>query len=624
MIVYKRFICLLFLISILSACEYDNDPVFEVRIAPPDVGVEIELSQINPNNTIYIYQYTMLTYRIDAKAKEILDFKISIDANAEIFDNTIYLYPLDDNSVRKLIFEIQLKTNSGSIADYLGYENYVGRYEYNVKFVKRNENFGINFRGEKSDDGYLLLSWDEPIFDNATFQKYELTFYNWATQQNETQTITNIEQTSFIDMDYVWGHKTYELSVWYINNDVGYVSYERDYFTPEYYGFKGDYDKFEYQILDDEWMTVSWPSPGYKCKYLFIDSYGVKIECDENQRTITTQRFKFPSDHDRFYLAILPYNQPYDEYEKSVLIRGDDYWYTGENNTGAPTPHAWSLSKDEFYSAWHYEMNIYSISGFSKKRDYFLREIGYFDLLYMSTSAHTSQIAIYKHEYHGWLSEIFIYDNSDFENPLYLQDVNRHANPIYLCDNYTLFHQDLFLMSPYDDFEKYWVIADSRTGNEIFRSKQQNIDSKIAVSPDGKYLCDYDETYLIIYEIQGNNATQIYANTSYRYSNCQFSYTNPEELILTRDAETVILDMRSLGVKSSVKGTFLVQDPVNGNIACMDENFSQTFFLNIYSETLSDKLTRIPFNYYTPEPYSLMNSRLIFNGFMNYYVDLFL
>lgn len=614
----------LFLFCLLFSCEYDNNPIFEENLAPPkdEVELEIELSHVLPNNVIYIYEYTKLTYKIDSKGKDILDFKVSIDAHAEIDGNNIYLRPLADNSVRKLTFDIQLKTHTGSIADRLGYEKYVGKYEYNVKFVKLEEDFKINLRGGKSKEGYLQLNWDEPKFDNAKLLKYELIFVDDITKERETHIITDPKQTSFIDENYTWGYKTYELRTYYKNNDINYESLKIDYFSPEYYGFKNE-TKFNYEYQDNEWMNVSWDYTGYKCKYLIIEANGTKIECNESQRKIKMQRFRFPSDANRFKMYILPVNMPYDDYANGIFIDCDYYWYNiGEYSA---RPHAWNISKNEYYNLYHDELKIYSISNFSKKKDLLLREIGYSDIMYMSASAVTSQIAIYTYSRPAPVStsDIFIYNNSSFTNPVQIQNVNRHSSQIYLCDNYTLFYHDLFWLGDIN-YERNCIVLDSKTGNEILRQKLQDRDSQIAVSSDGKYLCDYYKSHIIIYEIQGDRAIQIYSytNTDYRYSTCQFSYTNPKELILAGDTETLIFDVKSLTNKYSTKGRFLVQDPVTGHIACMDEDYNQNFLLNIYDRTLFNKLVKIPFNYFTPEPYTLFNNRLMFSDIMAYYMNL--
>lgn len=614
----------LFLILLYSCEEYDKDFIYVEELTPPKdkVELEIELSHVLPNNMIYIYEYTKLTYKIDTKGKDILDFKISIDADTEINENNIYLRPLADNSVRKLIFDIQLKTHTGSMADILGYEKYVGRYEYDVKFVKLEENFNINLRGKKSQEGYLQLNWDEPIFDNATLLRYELIYVDDITKERVTHIITDPKQTSFMDKSYIWGHKTYELYAYYKNNDIDYESLKVAYFSPEYYGFKSD-PKFDYEYLDNEWMNVSWDDTGYKCKYLIIEADGTKIECDQNQRKVKMQRFRFPSDSRRFKLYMLPFNMPYSDYEKGIFIDCDPYWHnTGEYSA---TPHAWNISKGEYYNLRHDELKIYSTADFTKKKDILLREIVYFDRMHMSVSEKTSQIAVYKYMYPTpiSISDIFIYNNSSFENPVQIQKVNLHSSPLYLCDNYTLFYHDLFWREG-TGYEGHCVVLDSKAGNEIFRQKLQNKDSQIAVSPDGKYLCDFYKAHLIIYEIQGDRAVQIYSytNTDFRYSTCQFNYINSRELILGDDTQTVVFDIESFDTKYSVKGAFLTQDPVTGNIACMDENFNQNSLLNIYDATLSNKLFKIPFNHFTPEPYTMFNNRLMFSDIMAYYIDL--
>lgn len=618
------FYLLTFLVVFLYSCEYDKDIVYIKELTPPKDSVEldIELSHVLPNNTIYIYEYTKLTYTIDSKGKDILDFKISFDGSAEIHENSIYLYPLADNSVRKLTFDVQLKTHTGSMADILGYEKYVGRYEYNIKFVKLEENFKTNLRGSKSEEGYLQLNWDTPVFDNADLVKYELIYTDDITKQQVKHEITDPKQTSFIDKNYIWGYKTYELLTYYKNKDVNYESLKSDYFSPEYYGFKSN-PKFTYEYLDSEFMNVSWADTGYKCKYLIIDADGTKTECEQKQRKVKMQRFRFPSDGNRFKLYILPFDMPYSDYDKGIFIDCDSYWYNiGEYSA---IPHAWNIAKNEYYNLNNGELNVFSISNSTKKNNLFLREVDGADFFNISVSDKTSQVAIYK-----WTlpmpistSDLFIYENNNFTNPLRIENVTRNATPLFLCDNYTLFYSDLFWLGD-TNYERSCIVLNSKTGNEIFRQVLQNRESQFTVSPDGKYLCDYYKAHLIIYEIENNKAVQIYSytNAEYRYLTCQFNYSNPKELILGGDIETAIFDVESLTNKNSIKGKFLYQDPITGNIACMDEHYNQNFLLNIYDKTLSQKLIRVPFNYYTSGNNSFFNNRLFFNDVLAYRLDL--
>lgn len=617
---------ILFIFLVFTACEYSNDPIFEENITPPtkEVELDIELSHVLPNNMIYIYQYTELTYSIDTKGKDILDFKISIDADAEIRENKIRLYPLADNSVRKLTFDIQLKTHTGSIADILGYEKYIGKYEYDVKFVKLEENFDLNLKGRRSNEGYLELHWDEPLFDNATLEKYELIFVDDITKETTTHTITNSKQTSFIDKNYTWGHKTYELYAYYKNNDVDHKSIIVDYFTPEYYGFSEP--KFNYEYIDNEWMNVTWEYTGYKCKYLIIDADGTKTKCDENQRKIKMQRFRFPSDADRFKLYILPYSLPYEEYLKGHLIEADMVWNDGRYKD-TPLPKAWNLLKNEYYYLYRDELEVYSTLSFTKKRDQILREIGYFDRMNMSVSQKTSQIAIYIYKFPTpeQKSDIYIYSDNTFTNPTKLENTNNTGGQLFLTDNYTLLYRKIFRASD-ADMQAFCVMTNSRTGEIIQLHPLEKEDSKITVSSDGNYMCEYHKGQIWIYKIEGINFTLIYSytNPKYGYDVCQFSNTNPSELILSGSNETQIFDIETLDVKFQTKGLFITQDPVTGNFACLDEHFSTNSILNIYSNDLSKVLTRIPFKHYTGA-YLLLNNRLMHSewaGGVGFYLDI--
>lgn len=603
------------------SCEYDKDFIYTNEITPPedDFKVEINLSDVKPNSTLFIYQYTKVSFAIDTKGHEVLNQTITIDADAYIDNNSIYLYPLNDNSVRKLVFDIELKTNTGSIAEKLGYEKYVGRYEYDVKFVKLEEDFTIDFQGGVSDEGYLQLQWNEPEFDNATFQKYELTFFNSITDKQETYIITDPKQTGFIDKNYVWGYRAYQLTVHYKNNDVNYTSARESYFTPAYYG-SGGATKFSYQYIDHEWMNVSWEYTGYKCKYLLeVDGDGTKIECDENKRNAKIQRFRFPIDPQRFKLYVIPYHLPYEEYKKCPFIAAD-YKSEDECYVVIKPPMAWNLERDEYYFMEDGLLNIYSVSNFKKKRDLLLRPVYTLDpsdRIILSATPLTSQIAIYKHTYGAPrpFYEIYIYNVNNFEDPLPVKILNPWEVNIFIADNSRLFFRDGVI----DDNGYYLYsslfVADSKTGEIVAEKKMVEGYAKIVGSYDGKYICEYYEDGYRIYKFENDVFIPLYSyhNTEYSYEICQFSYTNPNELILSGGNETIVFDVSILRKKYKVGGLFIVQDPITGNYACLDEFYNENSLLAIYDNTFDRILTRIPFSQYK-YPHYFMKNRLIIYG----------
>lgn len=609
------------LFCLLPSCEYENETVFVSEAVPlqDDFTAEINLSTIPPNSTLFVYEPTMLTFEIDTKGHDVINLTISIDntEDANIYDNSIYLYPLGDNSVRKLIFDIELKTNTGSIAEKLGLEKYVGRYEYNVKFVKLEEDFDVNFHGGISEDGYLQLQWIEPELENATFLKYELTFFNMIAGERETRVITNPKETSFIDENYVWGDQVYELTVHYKNNDIDYESWKISRYTPEYYG-SGGVTRFSYRYIDHEWMDVSWEYTGYKCKYLLMDANEMKIERDGHQRTAKIQRFRFPSDPQRFKLYILPYHLEYDDYEKCPFIAADFMW-GDERQTILEPPLAWNVEKDEYYYLHAGHFNINSMSTFEKKEEYLLRQFSDpLDRFVLSAAPGISQVAISKNIFSlapNRKYEIFIYDTDDFDiPPVRVQILSFVVQRIFLTTNGYLFYKD----DVRDENNLYThssiFVVNSKTGEKVTSKKMEQNNFQISVSHDGKYICEHHEGTIHLYTVEEGVILPIYSHTNggYAYDTCQFSSLNPNELILSGGNETIIFDLDLLGEKYKIKGRFIMQDIKTGNYACLDEFFSKNSHLVIYDAAFTKVLAKIPFYFYYAEPHYFVNNRLIF------------
>ena len=620
----KKLVTVFFLfLFLLYSCEYSKDPVYMDEVKPSDnyFSVEINLADIDPYDTIYVYDYTRVSFTIATKGNELFEQKITINANSYIEGNGIQLYPLADNSVRELVLDLEIKKKIGSIAQKLDLEKIVGRYIYYVKFVKLEEYFDIKLRQSTSNEGYLQLEWDAPRFDNATLLKYEIAFENSVTRKNEIYTITDPKQTHFIDKSYVWGYRNYKLSVYYQNKDVNEVVSSDFYIAPQYYN--SIEALFSYDYIDQEWMDVSWKYTGYKCKYLLVEANGEQVECTDKERKARIQRFRFPSDSGRFRLYVLPYDVPYEEYKECPSI-DVGYVLSDKDYLTLYPPLGWDIERDESYFLNYGYLDAYSIANFRMNRQIYLSPLrGEYEHTFISASSRTSQVAISAFGFWSTpIGGIYIYPSDNFEDPIVLKTVSKWIIEIQLRNNWRLFYKDDVLNK--DGVVVYSAIhvADSKTGEIVSKIRTIQQSARITVSSDGNYVCEYYKDGYYVYRLENDSLSLIYShqNSLYKYMSCQFSHINPDELILSGGNETIIFDVSTLTEKKKVKGAFLVQDPKTGNYACLDEYFNENSLLNIYDDKFNEVLIKVPFTYFEEDffykpPYFLLNNRLIFAAY---------
>ena len=616
---------ILFLIPLLIcfySCEYDNNDVYFVDLKPKSdsISLDINLANANPRDTILIYQKTRLYYKIDFKGQTVLKNTISIDTEFELEGDYLILYPKKfDNSIHKLTVDVELKSNTGSIGDLLGYEKYIGKYEFYVKFVKLTEDFKVNFQGEINNDGFLELKWEKPVLDNADIQKYTISYWNNIKGITERIEITDPNITNFVDRNYIWGHLTYSLSVYYKNKDVDYTNSGTFFFTPQYKEL--DNPTFEYKILDNESMRVSWNITDYRCKYLIIDANGTKTQLDTDEKSVVMQRFRFPSDGDRFRFFMLPYDLSYDQYNKGVQI-GVDTWYA---QTEMDSPLVWNRNKGEYYNCNSFGvLTAYDISNFRRRASYTLPEVDGFKGQIIALNEKTSQLAIYKtlSMFNKYDVYIYNYNYNKYEKPLLLKDKIVQGN-MYLSDNNRIYFRELVFNDAATELVNKCYAYNSLDGSLIYSFELMDRYSEITVSSDGKYLCDVYKGYLKIYELKDTSAKLIYeyTNTSFRYSLFRFSSANSNELFLGGDNNFVIFDIASLTQKTSIKGRFVAEDPITGNMVILDKDYTVNFTANIYNKDLSKIMGRLPLNKFDG-PWRLLNNRLLYGYFTSSYIDI--
>jgi hypothetical protein len=167
----------LLLIVIITSCQFTPDDIYYVERSkpqPPEVEV-IELSL--DTDTIFLTYYQDIRFHFSAGNHNILQVGILIDGEEKYVrsnyqDNFTILASDLSEGIHKLSFSVITNTNSGSIADLLGYEGYQFiSHEWTLICVKNDKRAG--FIRQQTDNGKLKLSWEE--HDKINFKGYRIT-----------------------------------------------------------------------------------------------------------------------------------------------------------------------------------------------------------------------------------------------------------------------------------------------------------------------------------------------------------------------------------------------------------------------------------------------------------------
>lgn len=193
---------------LLSACQFNTDDLYFVDLQKPEAPeleiVDLSLSQ----DTIFLTYYQNIQFNFSAGQNKVMQVSILIDGEEKYtrpnYEDSFTILASDlSEGVHKLSFSVITNSNSGSIADLLGYEGYQFlSNEWTLVCVKNDRM--SSFVTKEVKDGKLKISWEE--HNKVNFKAYRVVkryhFSGWITEDFYT---TN---PYFIDEAYV-GEKAY-------------------------------------------------------------------------------------------------------------------------------------------------------------------------------------------------------------------------------------------------------------------------------------------------------------------------------------------------------------------------------------------------------------------------------
>lgn len=264
---------------LLSSCEYQTEENHFLSIDKTIKSkiTKLNIQQMSDDGNIYLYGLTALYFSIDEQSNKLIKTTYYIDGK-EVpgYFNKLYIDPERYNyKDLDLKIKVELNTGTGSIADKLFLEKYTGDFTYKIKFIKTD--FKLNITQEKTEDGKIKIMWKNPNFPTAPVARYEITTYDYVTNEEKTINITNPAQTYFIDEDLVIGKKTYSITTYFKNN----MNTWRDAYTLEKENITIDdlHLNIRQQKTIDGHLQIVWDKPDKIAN--IIDSYQIEYESEE-------------------------------------------------------------------------------------------------------------------------------------------------------------------------------------------------------------------------------------------------------------------------------------------------------------------------------------------------------
>src|SRR5512133_3923103 len=209
----RNIILLLTAISLFVACEYEPAGNNFVEINPPEenILIAISLNDVNPLDTIYLYQNTSFSIKTYPQ-KDLLETTVLLDDKEykRFSGNSLSFVMSPDqltDGVHKLTVNASFSSGTGSLADKMGLEGYIGEVSWNIHVIRDPQKyFVVGYR--INNEGFLEISWKN-VVPESLISYY--TVHAGLTQSSDI-IINDATQKSFIDSGYVCGHAYYEVT----------------------------------------------------------------------------------------------------------------------------------------------------------------------------------------------------------------------------------------------------------------------------------------------------------------------------------------------------------------------------------------------------------------------------
>lgn len=547
----------------MSGCDYSLHDDNYVEIAPPgEKPVSIDLNVPTNGESLIICKEGHLEFSANAFGEEVVEMTFSMGDKTWITKETTGSLFISETEfpagAYTLTCELQLKLNDGSIADQHG-----GRMVYQIAWpVHVDYTMYIPIvRHRINDNRQLELLWEKPFYSHLKIKSYEI--FETSGPGRLLATITDENQTSWVDEDYVGERRTYKVNVILddpeqetLSWDVGAVDVE------EVFNIYVDSN-------DPDFVEIKWEDHIKRNLELYVDKEIVTLEEGQNSLKLPSTGFGSTSESDQYSIEarLSPYNKPSQVSFTRTLVAG----CFGKVVSDGWTTYTWNKTENKLYA-----MNSEYLYSFSVPELSLLKKIevqaGY-TIAHIQADASSNKLAVYYRGNTVGDKKITVYDGSQL-NELFsipCTDIIYDGTSGVQLFSFTTDNKFVYFAREGGSGLKGMVYnADTGAKEKEFDIYAESDIYNNKISPDGKYVCSAEGfvtrvTRLTDYVVTGRTDIATQVQDSYN-----FNPIDPSELVVANGNEIRIWDAATGAVTRSFSiapaETLHNIDPLNGNL----------------------------------------------------------
>ena len=558
----KQILIILFIVHILSGCEYNLTETNYVEIEQPTTNAVLNLDLFSDSETINVFEKTLFTFDFSSDEFKFANGTLTLNEHSWNFAYPNGRFTIDPDKTGPLMDTLTLiitkPTGTGSIADIAGAEHYIFKKQW---IIKIDDRFApqVSLTKGITDEGFLKLTW--PKCSQYNFEQYQLYISKFGVNKNIF--LKNPNDTVYIDTSYVGGIASYNLST--------HVHTYHHVTLGKTLGLNEPFPQMNFKAELFDKLTISWNKSKYKSHCILSMSGHEDVILDNLDTSYTIEHPGF-GQIARFYLYTVPYytnsthTNVYDTYDyplgERIAINSNDVEYNKTDKV--------------LYTNTYNSFDCYDITTLTKQTSTSLS--GYY-----SCPTNSSKVAALTSD------AIYIYNDKNLLNPSKIEYNSYNIKHFSFTDN------DLIAIVVSDKYELIDINSkEIVTTIDIEDSPVYSSWSCFSTSKDGKYACFVTLNGLKLYNIENGQANLIYSDNK-AYRSAYFDIENPNQLILSLYYESGI-EVRNVSDFSLLKSIELQNNSIihsmdpETNYLLVSYNWNYLYVIDITSSEVLLKL----------------------------------
>jgi len=520
------FIVFLASIFLFTTCEYEPTGDNFVELTPPEdyLPIEILLNDVIPTDTIYVYQNTSISMRINSP-KNLQKVIVSIDGEEYTnFWEDWFSFEINPNQLSEGVHTLTLNavfsSGTGSLAEMMGLESFMGELSWKIYIIHDLQDlFELGYH--TNEEGFLEIYWKNFISENL-IEKF--TVHSVLTQNSDT-TIYYATQKSFVDYGYVCGDANYEVTI-YLKDGYSFMQ-QLNFVTP--------IPSVYFENLGIDNLRIYWDKPFANGRFILSEDNNI-IASAVNDTTITIAQFF--GENRQFVLTIRPQNAEYDNFHNKF-----DVWESFCQGIILGLPnfplYAYNRNDNSLYTSSYNNLIAYNATSMQVINTVSIPGNPW-GLSYggkIASAPHNSTVAAMTGE------ETWIFNDNSFSNPIIIPllsgTVNTRLSALTSNDRFFVVEKDANICK----------VFNSLTGDNIFQFQFTYVTiytfpDFVTVSEDGHFFCASSENGIEIFEINGTSTNLLYTDTR-QYKGAMFVPSQPDRLLVRVDGNIEIREIPS-------------------------------------------------------------------------------